>query len=371
MVAFSPVTLELRKVSITAANHGPLLNIISWILMVVMCLAVLTVLTTKYIVLRQFRWDDLLITAAMAFGVGQTIAVSVQVGDGLGQHFRALSSTQVDGINKAGYAASLLFIIVLFFAKTSTLLSLHQLTPNTLHRRIILAIAVIVAMWALAAFLAAAFRCSLPHPWAFTSGHCYDEISFWTAIGVVDIVTDLAIIAVPIAMVFSLQLARIKKLAVVFAFSFRLLTVGATICRIAFLPHAFRGSDYTHRSFALLVTTQLEVCLGVFAACIPYLRPYVDSVQAGYFSGVIGAATQYGTSTRNESYAMGTVTSNHGTIRNSLPGRQYPKAKVYDHETAVTSRVEAEQDDAVSQQSSDSQAMIIKQTKEWSVTYTR
>ena len=58
-------TMELRDTRITPEDRGPLLNIIAWISMVAMVLAVITRLSTKYLISRRVGWDDLLVTSAM------------------------------------------------------------------------------------------------------------------------------------------------------------------------------------------------------------------------------------------------------------------------------------------------------------------
>jgi len=59
------VQLVARTPIISATSKGPIVNLIGWITMVTMCLAVFTVLISKYIVLRKLNWTDLIITFAM------------------------------------------------------------------------------------------------------------------------------------------------------------------------------------------------------------------------------------------------------------------------------------------------------------------
>jgi hypothetical protein len=47
-----------RTPIITSNSKGPIVNLIAWIAMVTMCLSVLTVLISKYIMLRKLTWNE-------------------------------------------------------------------------------------------------------------------------------------------------------------------------------------------------------------------------------------------------------------------------------------------------------------------------
>lgn len=163
----------------------------------------------------------------------------------------------------------------------------------------------IVGVWALASITASAFQCVLPHPTLFTTSDCFDQTRFWVATGAVDILTDAAIMGLPIYLVHNLQLPRRKKLAVCFAFSFRIGAMACIIWRLSELYRFFdRASDVTFQSWQPTVATILQVFCSVFASCVPHLRPFMDSIQAGYLSGMIQDSDGrfgYG----NDSYLMG------------------------------------------------------------------
>lgn len=50
---------------ISATSKGPVVNLVAWITMTTMCLAVCTVLLSKLVVVRKLRWNDMLLVAAM------------------------------------------------------------------------------------------------------------------------------------------------------------------------------------------------------------------------------------------------------------------------------------------------------------------
>jgi hypothetical protein len=166
-----------RSPVVSSSSKGPIVNLVGWIAMVTMCLSVITVLISKYIMLRKLTWNDLFLALAMLFSIGQTVATSDQVAAGLGRHLTSLSAADYVVFQKAGYAASILYVAALACAKVSALLLLIGLTRLTSHRRPILAVAWFVVIWAVSAIIASTFQCNLPHAWAYETGKCFNQVS--------------------------------------------------------------------------------------------------------------------------------------------------------------------------------------------------
>jgi hypothetical protein len=57
--------LVARVPLITPDKKGPVVNLVSWVTLTTMCLAVITVLVSKLMVLRRLTWNDSVIIAAM------------------------------------------------------------------------------------------------------------------------------------------------------------------------------------------------------------------------------------------------------------------------------------------------------------------
>ncbi|KAL2424572.1 hypothetical protein ABEF95_001038 [Exophiala dermatitidis] len=312
--------LTARTPSISAGQKGPVVDLVSWIAMTTMCLAVITVLVSKLVVLRKLVWRDGILVAAMLFSIGFTIAINKQVSRGLGSRRPTLSTDDYLGFQKAGYAWNILYIASLALGKSSTVLLLLTLAPSKRYRRPMLGVAIVVGLWALSSILGSAFQCELPQPYLITTGKCFDQHGFWTATGIIDIVTDVLIVALPIYLVHNLQLPRHKKVAVCFAFSFRLAAVACTAWRLAMLGSFFDRRSYkdiTFDSWPPTVATILEVFFGVFSACVPHLRPFMDSIQAGYLSGMVqDGSGRFGYG--NDSYLMGKTAQTHSQSRSQV-----------------------------------------------------
>lgn len=232
------------------------------------------------------------------------------------------------------------------------------------------------------------------------------QIAFWDTIGVLDILIDATIIGLPIMIVRHLQLPFSKKAAVVSAFSFRLLAIGMTVFRLVTLPPSLRkdasrtnafatgSSDLTMTAFLPTIATLLATFASIFVTCVPHLRPFMDSLQAGFLSGVIHGSTDGHTAYGNgDNYAMNKVgvtwrtvppvamrseRSVRGVLKNANGQILVEKPAAIglavgtDEVIVAGSRNRRNSvcsDGGGSHGSHGSDAMIIKQTKEWSVRY--
>lgn len=186
----------------TSNNHGPVVNVITWFLLVASVLCVITRFVTKLAISRRLASDDVLILVALVseslirgyhadmavqiFSIADSVAVSQQVHAGLGQHSQTLGTAQFSKgtdfedtsrpavINEVQsiYASNLVMIGSLCFAKLSVLMLLRTISPIKRHRHIILGIGGTVTLWAVSAGLVTAFQCHLPNPWMAMGNVC-------------------------------------------------------------------------------------------------------------------------------------------------------------------------------------------------------
>ena len=132
------------------------------------------------------------------FAIGQTAAVSVAASDGLGQHIRTLDQSQISGILKvrsvlslvplfdikscsevlkAQYAAHLLYIPSLCFAKLALLSVLYRVSPVKWDKRLISGVGLFIIIWAAVAVVVEAFQCQVPQAWNYLDQKCINRVS--------------------------------------------------------------------------------------------------------------------------------------------------------------------------------------------------
>lgn len=121
-------------------NYGPVVNVLTWLLMVATMLTVFTRTAMKWAVARRANLDDAVILVATAFCIAESIAISMEVHYGLGQHIVRLTASQRESLLKCHYAAALLYIPSICLSDVAVALLLWTLTPVADHRRFAIAI---------------------------------------------------------------------------------------------------------------------------------------------------------------------------------------------------------------------------------------
>lgn len=89
---------------LTADNRGPVVIVASYIFLVISVIVVFTRLITRFQISRRFASDDYCIIASTVFLIGQTLAITFAVNNGLGRHRDAVSDVTFDKFAKVGCA---------------------------------------------------------------------------------------------------------------------------------------------------------------------------------------------------------------------------------------------------------------------------
>ncbi|ROV99543.1 hypothetical protein VMCG_06338 [Cytospora schulzeri] len=134
--------------------------------------------------------------------------------------------------------------------------------------------AVVIILWMLVVILGSILICQ---PVAFNwdqslNGHCGNAVALWLSHGVLNIVTDLVVLLLPMPYMYSLEMALYKKLVLMVTFSLGLLVVIISAIRLYSLVHVDMA-DVTYTVPMPIMWSALEPCLAITLACVPLLRP--------------------------------------------------------------------------------------------------
>ena len=84
-----------RHAQITKNDHGPLVNVAAWTLLVTAILFTTFRIISNVVLRGRFGKDDWAVIAATAIAIAQTIATSMSVSNGLGQRQETLSPSML------------------------------------------------------------------------------------------------------------------------------------------------------------------------------------------------------------------------------------------------------------------------------------
>ncbi|KAI5778147.1 major facilitator superfamily domain-containing protein [Geopyxis carbonaria] len=252
------------------------------IVSIVMVLWSFTVVVLRFISKQRFRKrltaDDWLILAAWWIGLGLSISLIVGTREGLGMHTKDIPQKFLIPKRKARYAYTFLFNPALAITKNSVLVFYLSLFKNYKVLRwgtwITLAVTNVSA---LVLTLICAFQCN-PLSAAFTSvipqdAQCIDTVKVIYASAPVHIITDIAILLLPMEVLTSLKLPLKQKIALCVAFGGGAFVAVVEVVCVYYFQLASSGDDFDWNAALSFLWASITVDVGIISASIPTLKP--------------------------------------------------------------------------------------------------
>lgn len=144
---------------------------------------------------------------------------------------------------------------------------------------------------------------------------CIDIVTLYLSSAPVNIITDLAILFLPMPILTGLRLPRNEKIILIITFSFGAFVAVVDVVRIAYLESAalarlqdIYGSsasraeyDYSWIASLSFMWSAVEVHVGIICACVPGVKPLVTK----FFPTLLGRIKQAGDLSGNKFYGPG------------------------------------------------------------------
>ncbi|PWY76980.1 hypothetical protein BO70DRAFT_363535 [Aspergillus heteromorphus CBS 117.55] len=340
---------------VTPTNLSPVVSIMAWLLMVISALAVFTRVGIKYVISRQLSLDDGLILVSLLFCILQSVCVANEASNGFGMQRSLIPDSHLEPLLKSNYAADMLYICSITFAKLSTLAFITFLMQRT--RKIEWGIIGITVIWAITAEFAVAFQCHLPQPWDWLEGRCFDRNAWWNYFDISNLFLELIIIIFPSLLMLQTQMHWKKKVIVLTCFLTRLAVIISIVIGLVYRDRVSTEADPTLAPWSVAVCMQITQCADIVVACVPQLKPFLKGLES---SGLRLYKLQGENSIRAGYY------QSHGSRGKSV-GQELSGLRGVSNQTTVTAHSPGWQDQWNDGQSHTSQSHIIRETREWVV----
>jgi fucose permease len=228
----------------------------------------------------------------IAFGLSFTIDYSTT--KGLGRHDIDIPTSWLPSLRRSEYAFTILYNPCLMATKTSILifyLRMSKNTQNILRIASYVTLGVVNVAGVVLTFLNA-FQCS-PVSAAYdptqTSNKCISITTLYLCSAPVNIITDLAILVLPIPVLTGMRLPQKQKTILVFTFTLGVFVTIVDVIRIYYLQQAVdnqvvahqqlgTGTDFAWNASTALMWSAVEVNVGIICACIPTLKPLIKRI---------------------------------------------------------------------------------------------
>ncbi|KAL4899590.1 hypothetical protein BDW74DRAFT_108809 [Aspergillus multicolor] len=245
--------------------------------------AVVLRLVAHKIAHKKWTVSDYFIILACAFSIGlQCISITGVFQAGIGyDHVTAIVSNPKYGTEPVTIMSKLiiplqfLWVLSLMCTKISILFLYLRIFPvRWLVVSSYATMAVIVA-WAIATILAGCLICRpFAYNWDKTipTGRCGDQVASFTATGVINLVTDVVVLTLPMPSLSRLQMAMYKKVTLIAVFGLGAVTCVISALRISVLS-TMDFADITYTMPMANIFSGIEPCLAVILASVPMMRP--------------------------------------------------------------------------------------------------
>ncbi|KAI0521564.1 hypothetical protein F5B22DRAFT_542837 [Xylaria bambusicola] len=257
----------------------------------------------------SFATDDWLIIAALLPLTAFAIVGYLAVAFGEGKHIIFVT-------NPAGFAQTFVSAIVAY----SICVVLTKISILCFYCRLFFPIKQLVYIsWGFGIFIVAynlalifvtALECiPLSALWTGEPARCFDTVPPFTTLGIVNVVTDVGILALPIRHIFSLHLSLTRRVQVCGIF-----LLGAVVCvfgiiRVVALAQAPPG-DSSYNQVGSGIWSFAEVSIGIVAACLPTLavlatRSHLSKVSSSVVNLLTSTFRRNPGGTNNDTKASG------------------------------------------------------------------
>jgi len=201
---------------------------------------------------------------------------------GSGKHIDNLSPDQIETFLKIFLSNEFTYSITSPVIKISVVLFYRRIFTTHSFRLAANAVILMITLWGVATFLAAALQCRpLKAYWDITiHGQCFDALKYVLGVQGVNIFLDLVILCLPMKMVWGLRRPWQERLALAGVFLLGGFVVFASIYRIITLLW-IEDSDITYTTYHGAIWTFVEPCIGLVCSCLPTIRGLFPAYRVG------------------------------------------------------------------------------------------
>lgn len=247
-------------------------------------------------ILKRVGIDDYFICLAWIIGFGLTFSICYACAYGLGRHEGNIPFAWREELRKLDYVFTVLYQPALMATKTS-ILSFYLTLPtsNKAFKWASIGTLFVVNAGGFALCIFTIFQCEpVDAAWAVplpASASCHDIITIYLSSAPLNILTDLAILFLPMPILTSMRLPRKQKIILLVTFGVGAFVAAVDVVRIAYLQSASntrlhqisngvdnqQGTNWRtdfswYASFSFMWSV-IEVNVGIVCACVPGLKP--------------------------------------------------------------------------------------------------
>ncbi|PNH70137.1 hypothetical protein VD0002_g413 [Verticillium dahliae] len=280
-------------------DRGPVVFAVTLSTLVLASVFVAARIFCRYVIVKNVSWDDKIMLLALVLTFGLSFTICFGTTKGLGRYDDDISMDDEGALRRCEYVFSILYNPALMATKTSILIFYLRLSKNT-QKVLRLASWVtlgIVNVAGTVLTLINIFQCRpVQAAWQTWTepAQCIPLLTEFICSAPINIITNLAIVALPIPVLTSMRLPPRQKYILVFTFSLGIFVTVIDVVRIYYLQQAvsaipsspttdlaakFGGTpNFAWNSSLSFMWSAVEVNVGMTCACTPTLNPLIIKI---------------------------------------------------------------------------------------------
>ncbi|KAK2046180.1 integral membrane protein [Colletotrichum somersetense] len=205
--------------------------------------------------------------------VGLLMLINTHFGDGL--HETTLTRENFFTTQKISVAAGVFYQAAFPAIKTTFLLQYRRTFPLPMFQRICSIFIGFIIAFCIGQVVSLGFVCiPLRSLWdATVPGRCFDRLAWWFVGSSISLVTDVAIVIMPLPLLRTIQLPWRQKAVLMATFALGFFTCAISIVRITILQSSSTMIDATYDTTIAGIWSITELSCAIICVCVPTLRP--------------------------------------------------------------------------------------------------
>ncbi|KAK2684928.1 hypothetical protein QWA68_016188 [Fusarium oxysporum] len=296
-------------------NQGWKLYITSLVMIIAAGLFVVARCATRYS-MHKLGSDDAAIVVSLLSSIIVSTCMQLAIHHGYGMHKNDLDKPDLRMALKMFFIAQTPYKATICLNKVAAILLYLRLFVTKTFRISCYVVMGIVVGWSIGGICATIWQC-VPIAGAWNKNidaKCIDSNKFWVAYAVLNILTDILVLALPIMPIMKLQMSMREKLLLCCVFLLGGFVTITSILRATSVSNSLKNKqDQTYNFIERGMWTLIEANLGIITACLPVLRRPMGKLFPRIF-GSTKKSSAYFTSGGNHSkgYNLSNV-SNHAS----------------------------------------------------------
>ncbi|KAK8864130.1 hypothetical protein IAR55_001376 [Kwoniella newhampshirensis] len=250
-------------------------------------------MTSKGWIIRKITLDDWVTVVAWLFSLGASVAIMIGAKSGLGKMDAAITHSMYSTLKRSTFVLTVLYNPALMATKTAILiLYIRMAAAHPILRYCSIATMAIVNLAGAICTLIIIFQCHPIHAaWTVGPGQCIDVVKVYLSSAPINILTDLAILLLPLPILTGLRMEARTKIVLVTTFIVGGFVTIVDVIRIAYLQNALKLEQASTPSSSLsshvrpvnfnysisfsLMWSAVEVSVGLMCCCVLVLKPLI------------------------------------------------------------------------------------------------